>query len=351
MNKIKTPSSLTKQSSKFIVYAPTIHTGGGLVLLRELLKNPPQLDAVYLAERALNKLDLSQNINFTLVKQSITARFLAEWSLKKKTSAQDTILCFHGLPPLFSLKNRKVKIFLQNCLLLDRSSLRNYSLKTRIRLQLERLLLRLKHHPSFEYIVQTPSMLKATKTLFGPNCQVRLFPFHVPLSTKKDREICDYDFIYVASGEPHKNHLNLLEAWKLLKSEGLTPSLALTLDEQIFQNLVLTIKQSSLLHSLNITNLSSLSHQDVLNLYPASGALIYPSQRESLGLPLLEASQQGLPIIASEKDYVRDSVHVTESFDPDSPLSIARAVKRHLGIKESIVPPYTSTDFLKEVMK
>lgn len=341
----------TNHKPKLIVYAPTIHSGGGLVLFKELLTNARHMDVVYVADRALNKLQIPQTVRVMPFKKSISARLSAEWSLRKGSTSQDTILCFHGLPPLFSLKNRKVKIFLQNCLLLERSTLQNYPLKTRIRLHLERLLLKLKHHPSFEYIVQTPSMLKATKTLFGPNCQVRLSSFHVPFPITTNKNNCDYDFIYVASGEPHKNHQNLLEAWIILKDEGITPSLVLTLDEKIFQNLVQSINQSSQLYNLNITNLSSLSHQDVLNLYAVSGALIYPSHRESLGLPLLEASQQGLPIIAAERDYVRDSVQVTQSFDPDSPLSIARAVKRHLGIKESIVPPYTSTDFLKEMMQ
>ena len=56
---------------------------------------------------------------------------------------------------------------------------------------------------------------------------------------------------------------------------------------------------------------------------------------ESFGLPLLEAKFLGLPILASELDYVRDVVEPTETFDPESPVSISRAVQRFLKISQS----------------
>ena len=39
-------------------------------------------------------------------------------------------------------------------------------------------------------------------------------------------------FVYIASGEAHKNHERLLEAWELRFFAGLVPSLRLTLDER-----------------------------------------------------------------------------------------------------------------------
>ncbi len=59
-------------------------------------------------------------------------------------------------------------------------------------------------------------------------------------------------------------------------------------------------------------------------------ALIFPSKTESLGLPLIEAASAGLPIIASELDFVRDVCVPNETFDPYSSTSISRAVKRLL---------------------
>lgn len=69
-------------------------------------------------------------------------------------------------------------------------------------------------------------------------------------------------------------------------------------------------------------------------MYGQSRAAIYPSLFESFGLPLLEAKEAGLPVLASERDYVRDVIEPNITFDPLSPLSIARAVMRHLGCSE-----------------
>ena len=48
-------------------------------------------------------------------------------------------------------------------------------------------------------------------------------------------------------------------------------------------------------------------------------------------MPLLEAEHFKVPILAPELDYVRDLVVPNEVFDPQSPLSISRAVQRFLG--------------------
>jgi glycosyltransferase involved in cell wall biosynthesis len=76
--------------------------------------------------------------------------------------------------------------------------------------------------------------------------------------------------------------------------------------------------------------------------------LIYPSLFESFGLPLLEARQAGLPIIAAELDYVRDIVEPVVSFDPESALSIARAVMRYQGeAVEPSMPPDAASFLLQ----
>jgi glycosyltransferase involved in cell wall biosynthesis len=70
---------------------------------------------------------------------------------------------------------------------------------------------------------------------------------------------------------------------------------------------------------------------------------------ESFGLPLIEARQAGLPILASELDYVRDVVDPEQTFDPDSPMSIARAVKRFLGVEVTPIPLLSASQFLESV--
>ena len=158
-----------------------------------------------------------------------------------------------------------------------------------------------------------------------------------------------WDFLYVADGVAHKNHLRLLEAWRLLAEEGLRPTLALTLGERD-RALVDLVEAAIRRDGLNIENVGALPHAAMLRAYHEAGALVFPSTAESFGLPLIEAERSGLPVVASERDFVRDVCVPAQTFDPDSAVSIARAVKRFLGCDEPGVALQTPERFLDEVL-
>ena len=103
-------------------------------------------------------------------------------------------------------------------------------------------------------------------------------------------------------------------------------------------------------NSLNIIQKTPASRKDVFDLYKAHEVLIFPSYFESFGLPLLEAQQFGLSIIASELDFVRDSSEPLETFDPHSPTSIRRAVERYLKIKNTPLIQ-TPNEFIKNLLQ
>ena len=100
---------------------------------------------------------------------------------------------------------------------------------------------------------------------------------------------------------------------------------------------------------LLIENVGLMTRQEIDRLYCESGALIYPSTLESFGLPLLEGAAAGLPILASELDYVRDVSVPVQTFDPRSPVSIARAVKRHMVVAELPPQPLSPVAFLQVI--
>jgi glycosyltransferase involved in cell wall biosynthesis len=160
-----------------------------------------------------------------------------------------------------------------------------------------------------------------------------------------------HDFVYVSSGEQHKNHRTLLHAWALLADRGCRPSLCLTLDPTQFPDLVKWIERHSRENDLNVLNIGAVGFDEIHALYVKSKALIYPSLFESFGLPLLEATQAGLPVIAGELDYVRDLIEPSQTFDPTSAVSIARAVERHLGIPGRQVHPSTPEEFIDDIFQ
>jgi glycosyltransferase involved in cell wall biosynthesis len=236
-------------------------------------------------------------------------------------------------------------------------SLKNFAFKIRQRLKLERLWFFWKATNADAFIVQTPSM----RTIFvssglAARKPVRVLPF-VEISKGYRRclglslpRAVDRPLIYVASGEPHKNHRNLVQAWCLLAQEGLFPSLWLTLDELVNCDLCSWIAQKTQQFGLRLENLGALQHGQILLLYTQVQALIYPSTFESFGLPLIEARQAGLAVLASELDFVRDVLDPEEVFDPQSPVSIARAVKRFIGANEEPLPLLNADEFLKSLL-
>lgn len=340
-----------------VLHAPSVHTGGGFVLLQALMATwPSDLRLTALLDvRARGQVILPDGAQVVWVEASAGSRFKAETYLRSTAKANDLVLCFHGLPPLLP-NQAKIVVFLQNRLYLARKLPSGYRLKTRVRLMFERFVSRFFRHRVAEYVVQTPSMQRAVLQWYGASTSsqepvVRLLPFVKALPSPPE---CNdltpaWDFVYVADGEAHKNHRVLAAAWQLLAQDGLHPSLALTLSPR---DAVLKreLEEMAVAAGLRIKDLGQMPHDHILSLYSSAKAMIFPSTSESFGLPLIEAAHLGLPILASELDYVRDVCSPVHTFDPTSPVSIARAVKRFLGVSEPALSLRSPREFWQELL-
>ena len=348
--------------SRLFIHATNVHQGGGKSLLTALLQSiPANLKVVALLDsRMILPSDIAGNLEIRFTLPSIWQRLKSEWWLVQNIHPQDVVLCFGNLPPLFKLQGH-VAVFIPNRFLVSRIALGGFPIKSRLRLALERLWLLRRTVNADEFIVQTHSM----KTdLLSSGC-VRKQPIHVrpfagtPGDCQKimgpknngPKYSRQYDFIYIASGDPHKNHRRLIEAWCLLAEEGLFPSLCLTIDRNMSAELCTWADDQKLLFGLKLENVGFLPHDQILKIYAQAHALIYPSLFESFGLPLIEAKQVGLPVLGSELDYVRDILNPEQSFDPNSPVSIARAVKRHLGMNVTPVHLLDAQEFLLRLLE
>jgi glycosyltransferase involved in cell wall biosynthesis len=349
---------MTMHSSLFI-HATNVHQGGGRSLLNALLQALPEniKSVLSLDERMAIPEGVAHNVQIKRVKPSLVQRFIAEKWLVQSVASEDIVLCFGNLPPLFRLRGRTV-VFVQNRYLIDHVQLHGFTLGVRMRLVMERLWLSKSMKNVDEFVVQTPTMKRLMEIKTLGRVPVSVLPFVADprgstrsLSQKKDQKDIDYDFVYVASGEPHKNHRRLIDAWCLLAEEGLFPSLCLTLDEIRFPVLCRLIDEMRYQYGVKVTNAGGLPQHDVLELYNKSMASIYPSTFESFGLPLIEARQAGLPALASELDYVRDVLDPEQTFDPESAVSIARAVKRFLGLQEEPLQLQDAARFIEHLFE
>jgi glycosyltransferase involved in cell wall biosynthesis len=335
-----------------LIYAPNINTGGGLVLLKSILNSWPEELAfhAFLDARIRNTILLPATNTIHWVEANAFARILSSIKLKKISSNYDNILMFHGLPPIFSLKP-KVIVFLQNKNYFGLNPLKEFPIKVAFRLFIERTICRFFKSHVDEYIVQTPTMARDLIAWYGRNANKKLisiFPFNDEIIQKKNELLQKWDLIYVSDGAAHKNHLKLIDALIYLSKEKIFPSLAITLGKRDAK-LLATITGIAKQHKLNIHNIGNLPHEEVLDALNNSGALVFPSKMESFGLPLIEASHFRIPIIASELDYVRDVCVPDVSFDPNSEVSIARAIKRHLGHTDSPNKIGSALSFIKKI--
>ncbi len=338
-----------------LIQASNIHIGGGATLLRPLLQASfEQKRKVWVDSRFGLPTALAPGVTVSQVRPTIAARLQADAQVARQAAAGDVLLCLGNLPPIRRTACRTV-VYLQNRYLVGPPALEGVPLRERVRLTIERQWLRKLVTHAHLFLVQTPSMQHAVcKHLNLEQDRVRVAPY-LPGDASWPRSLAarmpvrdddDRPFLYVASGERHKNHRTLVQAWSRLAAEGIFPRLQLTLDQARFPLLSQWIEEQVRHHGL-LVEVNAATREDVPELYRKARALVYPSGFESFGLPLIEARQAGLPVLAPELDYVRDVLDPDESFDANSARSIARAVKRFLGVDEPGLPTMGAERFMQ----
>lgn len=116
-----------------------------------------------------------------------------------------------------------------------------------------------------------------------------------------------YKFFYPCSDAQYKNHEILLEAANILKNKGISDFIVeisisgeskylLRLTEYIFQNNL----------STNVKLIGRIDPESIKNKYLQANCILFPSYIETFGLPLIEAAELNLPIIASNLDYAKE---------------------------------------------
>ncbi len=345
-----------KSRPHILLSAFGVHLGGGLVLLKALdsaMNN--NLKFAALDARLQNETTFSNyKGRVSYVRKSFLARLFSLFLLAKKAAPEDVLFCFNSLPPLLRPICRVI-VFVQAPHFANMHQGAHYTPLTTLRIWIERQWFKLGIINCGEIWVQTLTMAEALRFQY-PTVNIRVMPFvdndlanKLSESNVAQNEVeCDsskYTFFYPADAVGHKNHVNLLRAWVILKNQGYYPKLLLTLVEDEVSRI--SEHSGVAMDSVeSIENIGRIPRSEVLRYMTTSSAMIFPSLAETFGLPMLEARSQGLAILASERDFVRDVCAPIQTFDPDSPMSIARAVKRFMGVDEKSLPLLDAKQFL-----
>jgi len=333
---------------KLLINAPNIHSGGAAILLNLFIQDAnlaKYSDVLLVVDARYQSTDVNQSaLRVEYVKPTILGRL---WNEVKLCFFRGDIFCFGNLPPLLT-RSKNVVVFMHNALYFEPALWPSFPLKTRLRLMIESFLFHLTIHSASKFLVQTPHMKRQLSKLSVDPERIIVAPFANIAALNRSLG-ADKSFICISSGDSHKNIKNLILAWEILSQENIYPPLLLTLSKEQYPSLVGWIELKIQDRQLQIQNLGSLDHSEIAKVYKSGSALIFPSLVESLGLPLIEAREANIDIIAPELDYVRDVVCPVETFDPLSPISIARAVKRYLGTPEMPIELVSASNIMQKI--
>lgn len=147
-------------------------------------------------------------------------------------------------------------------------------------------------------------------------------------------------FLMVGTLEPRKGHQQTLAAFDLLWAQGVEVNLVLVGKEGwAVEQLVQDLRAHPQLGK-RLFWLEGLSDADLTALYSVSCALIAASEAEGFGLPLIEAAQHKLPIIARDIPVFQEVAgEYAFYFQGGLPDDLAQAMKQWLELFEKGAHP------------
>ena len=274
---------------RMIINASNMYSGGGKVMLLDFLSSAVKftnINFILFVSPLFNSDPFKANhIEFRPTPMS--QRFFVDLRIKKLSKPNDLIGYFGNIPPLIR-HNNKVILLQSNRYLLENYPLSGFPVLVKIDLIGERMLFKL-FNKNVDWIIVQSLVMKDLLVKMGiSNDIAKIMPFkNKDAIVLENVEKIENSFLYVASGDPHKNHMNLVHAWSLLAEENIWPTLFLTLDKSM--PVYNKISDFKINNKLDIIFLEKIPREDLLIYYQKVSALIYPSCFESYGLPLLEA--------------------------------------------------------------
>jgi glycosyltransferase involved in cell wall biosynthesis len=297
-----------------------IHSFGGKTIIEFFLKRANDLNLNYhvMIDSRLDPLFLkkNQNVNYSIVKASHRSR---KQFYMRNAIKFSSIICLANVPPPLNNKLNTI-IFFHNRLLLNAFS-HNIFLKKKVINLIKINYIRYYNQKYYNWVVQTPFMNKLLNENLNINSdQILTYPIFKEVIEVNHAKKSLNEFVYVSSIVSHKNHKRLIKAFiDAAKNTDKEIKLHLTLNKE-------ELHKSLFPKNLKVEFHGTLSSDNVNELYNSCEFAIYPSLVESFGLPLIEASNHGCKVVASNLPYVHEIIKPSLTFDPYSVESISDSI-------------------------
>jgi glycosyltransferase involved in cell wall biosynthesis len=137
--------------------------------------------------------------------------------------------------------------------------------------------------------------------------------------------------LFVGTVEPRKNLSRLLDAFAVLRSDGLTDGLVIAGRlGWLYHGFLEQLEHSPVCRHVTLTGY--VPGGDLPALYAGAQALVFPSLYEGFGLPVLEAMACGTPVACSDRSSMPEIAGgAALLFDPTRTEAIVGAVRGLLG--------------------
>lgn len=159
--------------------------------------------------------------------------------------------------------------------------------------------------------------------------------------TKQAYNLPDNFIFYLGNTDPKKNVIGVLKALSILKSKGQLKSklLMLDIDRDYLMTTMKQIGDVSLMDDIVFSGY--VPNKDLPAIYSQAQLFLYPSLRESFGIPLLEAMACGVPTITSNTSSMPEVAGAASVLiNPFNPEEIAEAMlnlQQDLNLQQQLI--------------
>ncbi|MDP1726929.1 MAG: glycosyltransferase family 1 protein [Bacteroidota bacterium] len=161
------------------------------------------------------------------------------------------------------------------------------------------------------------------------------------VQAKEKFQLPDKYIFYLGNTDPKKNVSGVIKALSILKAKGILPCklLMLDIDREFLTHIAGQIGDPSILNEIVFTGY--VSNKDLPAIYSQASMFLYPSLRESFGIPMIEAMRCEVPIITSNTSCMPEIAGDAALFvNPFNAGEIADAIVRlyhDTGLQNSLV--------------
>jgi glycosyltransferase involved in cell wall biosynthesis len=324
-----------------LVDAIYINNSGGKILLDYLIEilEGSSLNICYLLdERIKGNHPKITNNKLVYLKAGLLRR---HHFYRKNRGTFTKILCFGNLPPTLRLEGRVFTYFHQKLFL---EVLEETPMKQKMIFYIKSFIFQYFRKNTDFWIVQTQAMKEIflKKTIQIKSESVLVIPFYPPLKSTVQQKSTAV-FVYVSSGNLHKNHFNLIRGFQLFFDREKKGELHLTIGDEFTELIDCISKMNE--QGYPVINHGFVSRDLIAPIYAKANFAIYPSLSESFGLGIIEAIENHCEVVGADLPYIYAVCNPSLVFDPLNVEDIANVFKR--AVEEKI--PHTEQLVFNEI--